>query len=106
MKYIVPALGTVAAVALFSFSNFHTGSAIAAEPSQKVDTFKQLELFADVMARVRADYVVDVQDDLLIEDAINGMLQSLDPHSGYMNAETFRAKPLTRCAANPANPSL
>ena len=90
MKYIVPALGTVAAVTLFSFSNFHTGAAIAAEPSQKVDTFKQLELFADVMARVRADYVVDVQDDLLIEDAINGMLQSLDPHSGYMNPETFR----------------
>jgi len=90
MKYIVPALGTVAAVALFAFSNFQTGSAVAAEPSKKVDTFKQLELFADVMARVRADYVVDVEDDLLIEDAINVMLQSLDPHSSYMNADTFR----------------
>lgn len=90
MKYIVPALGTAAAVALFAFSNFQTVSAVAAEPSKKVDTFKQLELFADVMARVRADYVVDVEDDLLIEDAINGMLQSLDPHSSYMNADTFR----------------
>ena len=90
MKYIVPALGTVAAVALFAFSNMHTTSAVAAERSKKVDTFQQLELFADVMARVRADYVVDVEDNLLIEDAVNGMLQSLDPHSSYMNAETFR----------------
>ena len=90
MKYIVPTLGTVAAVALFAFSNMHTTPAVAAERSKKVDTFQQLELFADVMARVRADYVVDVEDDLLIEDAINGMLQSLDPHSSYMNAETFR----------------
>jgi len=90
MKYIVPAFGTLAAIGLFAFSNMQSGSAIAAESSKKVDTFKQLELFADVMARVRADYVVDVEDDLLIEDAINGMLQSLDPHSSYMNAETFR----------------
>lgn len=90
MKYIVPTFGTVAAVALFALSNLQTGSAVAAESSKKVDTFKQLELFADVMARVRADYVVDVEDDLLIEDAINGMLQSLDPHSSYMNADNFR----------------
>lgn len=90
MKYIIPVFGTVAAVGLFAFSNMHTGFAVAAESSKKVDTFRQLELFADVMARVRADYVVDVEDDLLIEDAINGMLQSLDPHSSYLNAETFR----------------
>jgi carboxyl-terminal processing protease len=90
MKYIVPALGTIAAVALFATSNFKASPAIAAESSKKVDTFKQLELFADVMARVRSDYVVDVEDNLLIEDAINGMLQSLDPHSSYMNADTFR----------------
>ena len=90
MKYIVPVFGTVAAVALFAFSNFNSGSAVAAETSKKVDIYKQLQLFPDVLARVRADYVVDVQDDLLIEDAINGMLQSLDPHSSYMNAEAFR----------------
>ncbi len=90
MKYIVPVVGTVAAVALFAFSNFNSGSAIAAETSKKADIYKQLQLFPDVLARVRADYVVDVQDELLIEDAINGMLQSLDPHSSYMNAEAFR----------------
>jgi len=50
----------------------------------------QLELFADVLARVRSDYVVDVNDGELIEDAINGMLQSLDPHSSYVNPDQFR----------------
>ena len=90
MKYIVPALGTLGAIGLFTGSALLTTQASAIERSSKADTFKQLELFADVMARVRADYVVDVEDNLLIEDAINGMLQSLDPHSSYLNAETFR----------------
>jgi carboxyl-terminal processing protease len=56
---------------------------VASQGSQ--DTLRQLELFADVLARVRADYVVQVEDEKLIEGALNGMLQSLDPHSGYLN---------------------
>ena len=80
MKYILPTLGAVAAVALFAFSSSNQ-TAIAVERPSYDETFQQLELFADVLARVRSDYVVDVNDGELIEDAINGMLQSLDPHS-------------------------
>ncbi len=54
------------------------------------DTFKQLTLFSDVLERVRADYVDPVTDDKLIETAINGMLSSLDPHSGYLNKKNFQ----------------
>lgn len=90
MKYIVPALGTFAALSLFAFSVKGTTAAIAVERPSYDETFKQLELFADVLARVRADYVVDVDDPALIDDAINGMLQGLDPHSSYMNADAFR----------------
>jgi len=89
MKYILPTLGAVAAVTLFAFSN-STQTAIAVERPSYDETFQQLELFADVLARVRSDYVVDVNDGELIEDAINGMLQSLDPHSSYVNPEAFR----------------
>ncbi|GIU67676.1 S41 family peptidase [Candidatus Phycosocius spiralis] len=53
------------------------------------DTLRQLEMFADVMARVRTDYVVPTKDDKLVAAAINGMLQSLDPHSSYLDAEAF-----------------
>ncbi|MEQ9447677.1 MAG: PDZ domain-containing protein, partial [Rhodospirillaceae bacterium] len=54
------------------------------------DTYKYLELFGDVFERVRKDYVEDVSDQELLENAINGMLTSLDPHSGYMPADSFK----------------
>jgi carboxyl-terminal processing protease len=53
------------------------------------DTFKQLSLFSDVMERVRADYVDSVTDEKMVESSLNGMLMSLDPHSGYMNKKSF-----------------
>lgn len=89
MKFVLPALGSVAAVALFAFSTTHQ-SAVAVERPAYDETFEQLELFADVLARVRSQYVVDVNDAELIEDAMNGMLASLDPHSAYINPEAFR----------------
>ncbi|NQU71803.1 MAG: S41 family peptidase [Rhodospirillales bacterium] len=54
------------------------------------DYYRQLELFGDVFERVRADYVKKVSEEKLIESALNGMLTSLDPHSSYLNAKSFR----------------
>ncbi len=54
------------------------------------DTYRQLDLFGEVFERIRSDYVEEVSDEQLIEAAINGMLSSLDPHSSYMNAKSFR----------------
>jgi len=53
------------------------------------ETYRQLNLFGDVFERVRSDYVEEVSDSQLIEAAINGMLSSLDPHSSYLNPESF-----------------
>ena len=89
MKFVLPALGSVAAVSLFAFATTQQ-SAVAVERPAYDETFEQLELFADVLARVRTQYVVDVDDADLIEDAMNGMLASLDPHSAYINPEDFR----------------
>jgi carboxyl-terminal processing protease len=94
MKYILPAIGSVAAIALFAFSSTNQ-SAIAFEPGSNTNTFEQLDLFADVLARVRTDYVVDVNDADLIENALNGMLQSLDPHSSYVTPEQFKELQVT-----------
>ncbi|MDG1997290.1 MAG: S41 family peptidase [Emcibacteraceae bacterium] len=55
----------------------------------KTETYNQLNLFADVFERIRANYVKDVEDEELIEAAINGMLTSLDPHSTYLNAKRY-----------------
>lgn len=51
------------------------------------DTYKQLAIFGDIFERVRAQYVTPPDDKSLVENAINGMLTSLDPHSSYMNAD-------------------
>ncbi len=53
------------------------------------ETYRQLDLFGDVFERVRAQYVEEKADPELIENAINGMLTALDPHSSYLNNEKF-----------------
>src|SRR5476649_1508114 len=58
--------------------------------ADKNDTLQLLDLFGEVFERVRSDYVEEVKDNDLIEAAINGMLTSLDPHSGYMNEKAFK----------------
>jgi carboxyl-terminal processing protease len=55
----------------------------------KAETYRLLSLFADVFERVKSDYVEDIDDKTIIENAINGMLTSLDPHSSYLNADDF-----------------
>ncbi len=67
-----------------------TISPVRAAPEKADDTYRYLDLFGAVFERVRASYVKKVTDKQLIEAAINGMLQSLDPHSSYMNAESFK----------------
>jgi carboxyl-terminal processing protease len=54
------------------------------------EIYKQLDLFGDVLERVRADYVEKPDDAMLIDSAINGMLTALDPHSAYLNPKNFR----------------
>ncbi len=54
------------------------------------ETFRQLELFGDVLSRIEADYVTEPDKAELIESAINGMLRSLDPHSAYLNPDDFQ----------------
>jgi carboxyl-terminal processing protease len=61
-----------------------------AEPASSINTYEMLNLFGDVFERVRRDYVEEVQDEKLIESAINGMLTSLDPHSGYLSEKSFK----------------
>ena len=80
MKKIVLVAGLV--LALLAPHTTHVDAASS-------DTYRQLNLFGDVFERVRAEYVEEVTDEELIEAAIRGMLSSLDPHSSYLNPESF-----------------
>ena len=51
------------------------------------ETYRQLAIFGDIFERVRANYVEAPEERELIENAINGMLTALDPHSSFLNAE-------------------
>ena len=54
------------------------------------ETYKQLAIFGDIFERVRAQYVTPPDEKTLVENAINGMLTSLDPHSSYLNPEAAK----------------
>ena len=77
------------AVLMAALMGMPLGNAARAE-KDKADTYELLNLFGDVFERLRADYVEQPTDQELIEAAINGMLTSLDPHSSYLNAKSFR----------------
>ena len=61
-----------------------------AQDTSHSEMYQMLKVFGDVLQRVRADYVDPTDDRSLVENAINGMLTGLDPHSSYMNAKSFR----------------
>ncbi|WDI32904.1 S41 family peptidase [Hyphococcus flavus] len=64
-------------------------SAVFARASISADTFRQLDLFGEVFEQVHENYVSAPDDADLIKGAIDGMLDTLDPHSNYLTAEDF-----------------
>lgn len=64
-------------------------SVFALKPSTQTLPLAQLKKFSEVYARIKNDYVEEVDDKKLITDAISGMLAGLDPHSAYLDEEAF-----------------
>jgi len=65
-------------------------SAIADKDAQTALPIEELRAFTDVFARIKSDYVEPVEDKKLINEAINGMLTGLDPHSAYLDQDAFK----------------
>lgn len=84
IRKILIAAGTIA---LLSTSALTPAPAAAAE---RKETYKLLDLFAEVFDKVRSEYVEPVNDEELIEAALGGMLTSLDPHSSYLNPKNSK----------------
>ncbi len=88
-KLLLVLLGTVIGVTLT------LGHAVLAEdedsnPATEELPLEQLRTFTDVYSRIKDNYVEEINDDELLEYAIEGMLNGLDPHSSYLNQEAFR----------------
>ena len=68
---------------LFSF-NFNFTS------SNEIDIYKKIDLFSEVLDKINKEYVEDVNQSDVMDAAINGVLQSLDPYSSYMSPEMLK----------------
>ena len=82
-KNLIRSLGLVSAVALIP-------AATAALAAVDVNTYRELDQFMAVFERVRSEYVEQVDDKTLLRGAIDGMLNSLDPHSSYLDERGFK----------------
>src|SRR5450432_4613344 len=60
-----------------------------ATPEPRAQTYHMLELFGDVLDTVDRQYVTKVDDKKLIQSALEGMVNSLDPHSDYLAPDAF-----------------
>jgi carboxyl-terminal processing protease len=84
---LVLVVGTVMGLSL------SLGGSLMAKKQQPNDedlAFEQARLFAEVMKRVKSDYVEPIEDSELLESAIRGMVSDLDPHSQYLDADEYR----------------
>lgn len=67
-----------------------TSGVFATKQSVKDLPLSELQSFVEILNRVQSDYVEDVGDEALLENAIRGMLSGLDPHSAYLDPEEYK----------------
>jgi carboxyl-terminal processing protease len=90
-------MNRIAFGALCSAVGFAGGLTIfsAAHGANDTTAYRQLDLFSDAFERVRANYVRPVDDHVLIDSAIEGMVSNLDPHSSYMDSKNYADMQIT-----------
>src|ERR671925_848073 len=64
--------------------------AVADRATRTTLPIEELRAFTEVFGAIKSNYVEPVEDKRLIQEAINGMLTGLDPHSSYLDQEAFR----------------
>jgi len=83
---LVLVIGTVMGLSL----SFGGGFLAQQRPAEEGLALDKARLFAEVVERVKQDYLEPVDDSALLEAAIRGMVSDLDPHSQYLNADEYR----------------
>ncbi len=65
-------------------------SAVASKDAESPLPIDELRAFTEVFGKIKSDYVEPIEDKKLINQAINGMLSGLDPHSAYLDQDAFK----------------
>lgn len=79
----------IALCALLSSSAIFAQDAVKNADEKKADDYSQIERLGAIIDEIQRDYVEPVDTKKLVDAAISGMLSSLDPHSSYMNEESY-----------------
>ena len=82
--------GLILGLGLLLGVSFTAGHRVWAEREAEPLPLDEMRTFVDVLDRIRRDYVEEVNDKTLLENAIRGMLSGLDPHSAYLNEDDFK----------------
>jgi len=88
MRKLILAAATGIAAGVLVTTQF-AAPIVAQETAKARTTYENLDLFGDIFERIRSAYVEEVDEEELIESAINGMLTSLDPHSSFLPPDDF-----------------
>lgn len=80
----------ISGIAVGIMMSIGSGAMATKETRDTPIPLEELRAFTDAYARIKNDYVEEVDDKSLLENAIRGMLTGLDPHSSYLNAEEFK----------------
>lgn len=86
-KHIMPVILLLVGVALGFFLAGQWVPNVSAVPRQD---YESLEAFTNILSIVKKNYVEEVETKNLVNGAINGMLNSLDPHSAYLTPELYK----------------
>lgn len=82
-------LKLISAFILISFNNVLPAIATTDEKSYETLPIYELRIFTEIFAKIKNDYVEKIDDRTLIEHAIRGMLEGLDPHSSYLDEKSY-----------------
>ena len=74
---------------IFTISIFFIFTNISSSANED-DIYDKIDLFGEVLDKINKEYVEDINQSDAMDAAINGVLQSLDPYSGYMSPEVFK----------------
>jgi carboxyl-terminal processing protease len=88
--YYKKALGLGMSLALIGSVAFSTAAAAQAEGTTETLPLEELRVFADIFGRIKANYVEQVGDEELLQNAIRGMVSGLDPHSNFLDKEDYK----------------
>jgi len=77
----ITVVGLVAVVAGYAISDI--------DKQRKVEIYKELEIFSFALSTIQAEYVTEIESKDLIYGALKGMLGALDPHSQFMDPDTY-----------------